>query len=67
MTKPNNNQELIKLAKRVVRVLETNFKCDGEICDWDGFENGNGRECGKEIDRLIINVKRILKNHENNN
>jgi len=54
--------QLLSLCKAVVDVLET--KASGgkhNPAPWEGYENCNGTEVGKDIDRLIRRCKRIIK------
>jgi hypothetical protein len=48
------------LAHEVVRVLDRRCKAGVTSPSWVGFENGNGIEVGREIERLIRRAKRIL-------
>ena len=57
----------IALAQRVVDILDK--KCRNgsskEFSSWIGYENGNGTECGTDIEKLIKQAKRILKSNQN--
>jgi len=54
----------VRLAEKVVEVLDKKCRngCTGEHYTWVGFQNGNGTECGVDIERLIKQAKRLLKN-----
>ena len=54
----------VSLAEKVVEVLDKKCRngCTGEHYTWEGFQNGNGTECGVDIERLIKQAKRILSN-----
>ena len=54
----DNRKELEKLAKMVVSILDLKAHngCDCE--NWDGFQNGNGEEVGKDINKLIKFAKK---------
>ena len=53
----------IKLAKKVIEVLDKKCRsgCEGDHYTWVGFQNGNGTECGVDIERLINQAKRIIR------
>ena len=48
------------LAKKVIEILDK--KCRKGCTDptWVGFQNGNGSECGIDIERLIKQAKRLI-------
>lgn len=50
------------LAQSVIDILDVKCRkgCDENHKKWDGFQNGNGTECGKDIERLIKKAKREL-------
>ena len=50
-----------ELAKDVVRVLDEMGSAGCRVKSWDGFQNGNGRDIGKHIDRLIRKAKKVIK------
>ena len=52
----------VSLAKNIIDVLETKCLagCDPKYKNWDGFQNGNGTDVGKHIQRLINRAKRII-------
>jgi len=54
----------VRLAEKVINVLDKKCRngCTGEHYTWEGFQNGNGTECGVDIERLIKQAKRLLKN-----
>lgn len=52
--------ELESLASRVIKILDIKAK-RGCIESWEGYQNGNGIEVGKDIEALIRKSKRILK------
>lgn len=52
--------ELIKLAERVVDVLDKKASAGVYNKEWKGFTNGNGTEVGVDIDRLIKHCKKII-------
>ncbi len=54
----------VRLAEKVIKVLDKKCRngCTGEHYTWEGFQNGNGTECGVDIERLIKQAKRLLKN-----
>lgn len=54
----------LRLAKRIVRVLETRALAGCKHPNWKGFENGNGSEVGGEIDALIKAAQRIIDNQK---
>ncbi|MBP6479197.1 MAG: hypothetical protein KA290_15875 [Chitinophagaceae bacterium] len=51
----------VRLAEKVIEVLDKKCRngCTGEHYTWDGFQNGNGTECGIDIERLIKQAKRL--------
>ena len=55
----------VSLAEKVIQVLDKKCRngCNVEHDTWDGFQNGNGTECGADIERLIKQAKRLLKNN----
>jgi hypothetical protein len=61
--KKNENVLAVSLAKEVVQILDEKCKqgCAPENRSWIGFENGDGIECGNDIERLIKQAKNILK------
>lgn len=63
-TNANNVLAAILLAKKVIAVLDKKCRngCTGEHYTWVSFQNGNGVECGVDIERLIRQAKRLLKN-----
>ena len=48
------------LAKKVIEILDK--KCRRGCTDptWVGFQNGDGSECGIDIERLIKQAKRLI-------
>jgi hypothetical protein len=52
------------LANRVIAILDIKARngCVEKEKSWIGFENGNGTEVGKDIERLIKLAKKELKN-----
>lgn len=60
----NTTLAAVRLAEKVVEVLDKKCRngCTGEHYTWVGFQNGNGTECGVDIERLIKQAKRLLKN-----
>ena len=62
-TDANNVLAAVLLAKKVIDVLDKKCRngCTGKH-SWVGFQNGNGTECGVDIERLIRQAKRLLKN-----
>lgn len=52
----------VLLAEKVINVLDKKCRngCTGEHYTWVGFQNGNGVECGVDIERLIRQAKRLL-------
>ena len=54
----------VRLAEKVIEILDKKCRngCTGEHYTWEGFQNGNGTECGVDIERLIKQAKRLLKN-----
>lgn len=60
------NLAAIKLAEMVVQVLDKKCRngCSPKNYKWDGFQNGNGTECGVDIERLISKAKKFLQDTE---
>jgi hypothetical protein len=56
----------VSLAKKVIEVLDEKCRkgCTTINKSWIGFENGDGIECGNDIERLIKQAKSILSNHQ---
>lgn len=65
MKNQNIEEPSIKLAKKVIDILDKKCRngCTSEHYTWIGFQNGNGTECGKDIERLIKQAKKLLKNN----
>lgn len=63
-TDANSVLAAVCLAEKVIDVLDKKCRngCTGEHYTWVGFQNGNGTECGVDIERLIRQAKRLLKN-----
>jgi hypothetical protein len=65
-TELGNNANLllsaVSLAELVVKILDekSHRGCDNKV--WFGFQNGNGEEVGKDIERIIIKAKKFLAN-----
>ena len=57
------NDELISLALQVVEILDKRCKAGCSKPDWTGYQNGNGVEVGRHIERLIRVAQRILQTH----
>ena len=61
---PCNNANLllsaVNLANLVVKILDKKAHrgCDNKV--WFGFQNGNGEEVGKDIERIVIMAKKFL-------
>ena len=55
-------EQAIKLAKKVIEILDKKCRegCNEANYSWVGFENGNGVECGVDIERLIKQAKKVL-------
>jgi predicted Zn-dependent protease len=53
----------VSLAKDIVNILEIKCLagCSEKHKTWQGFQNGNGTDVGKDIERLIRKAKRIIK------
>lgn len=60
------NLAATKLAEMVVQVLDKKCRngCSPNNYKWDGFQNGNGTECGVDIERLINKAKKFLRHTE---
>lgn len=62
-SKKTDTEKLINLAESIVKILDV--KCrkgnNEENKSWIGFQNGNGTECGKDIEKLIKQAKKILQ------
>ena len=54
----DNRKELEKLAKMVVSILDLKAHNGCDCKNWDGFQNGNGEEVGKDINKLIKFAKK---------
>ena len=56
------------LATRIIDILDKKCRngCEGENYTWVGFQNGNGTECGVDIERLIKYAKRLLESMDGN-
>jgi PIN domain nuclease of toxin-antitoxin system len=52
----------VSLAELVIKILDEKAHkgCDEKV--WFGFQNGNGEEVGKDIERIIIKAKKFLSN-----
>jgi hypothetical protein len=50
-----------EIIKQLVFVLDEKCKRGDLFPSWEGFENGNGEECGKDIEELIEKAKEYLK------
>ena len=65
-TNEGNNANLllsaVSLAELVVKILDEKAHkgCNDKV--WFGFQNGNGEEVGKDIERIIIKAKKFLSN-----
>ena len=65
-TNAGNNANLllsaVSLAELVVKILDEKAHkgCDNKV--WFGFQNGNGEEVGKDIERIIVKAKKFLSN-----
>lgn len=65
-TNEGNNANLllsaVSLAELVVKILDEKAHkgCDEKV--WFGFQNGNGEEVGKDIEKIIIKAKKFLSN-----
>lgn len=59
----NKHKSAVHLAKKIIAILDVKCKkgCTGENATWQGFQNGNGIECGSYIEQLIEQAKRFLK------
>ena len=60
----NNNTKLllsaISLVELVVKILDKKANRGSDYKKWFGFQNGNGEEVGKDIDRIIVKAKKVL-------
>lgn len=56
----NNIIEAIGLAKNIIKILDNKCRKGCTNHTWIGFQNGNGTECGVDIERLIKQAKRLL-------
>jgi hypothetical protein len=61
---PESYYELISLASRVIAILDKKANVGCKEKGWEGFQNGNGTEVGKDIDRVIKSAHRILKKYQ---
>jgi predicted RNA-binding protein with EMAP domain len=51
-----------KLIEKFIFVLDEKARRGTVDMSWEGFQNGNGVEVGKDIEKLIKQAKKILKN-----
>lgn len=63
-SKQSSNDELytscITLAETIVKILDKKARAGCSNPSWEGYQNGNGTEVGKDIEKLIRKAKRIL-------
>ena len=65
-TNEGNNANLllsaVSLAELVVKILDEKAHrgCENKV--WFGFQNGNGEEVGKDIERIVVKAKKFLSN-----
>jgi hypothetical protein len=59
-----NKQTLaaVRLAETIIKVMDKNGKAGCREPTWIGIQNGNGREIGNDIERMIKQAKRFLAN-----
>lgn len=57
----NNIIEAIGIAEKVIEILDKKCRRGCTNHTWIGFQNGNGTECGVDIERLIKKAKQIKK------
>lgn len=64
---PNHDTEskqllaAVRLAETVIKVMDIKGRAGLSDPTWVGFENGNGTEIGKDIEKMIRQAKRFLK------
>lgn len=63
ITIENNIIEAICLAEKVIEILDKKCRKGCTNPTWVGFENGEGSECGIDIENLIKKAKQF-KNDE---
>jgi hypothetical protein len=49
-----------QLAKDIIRILKVKANRGCNHQSWEGFQNGNGEDVGKDIDRLIRKAEKVL-------
>ena len=63
-----NNQidEANKIIKSIIKILDVKARqgCNQKDGAWFGFQNGNGEEVGKDIEKLIIKSKKYIQKYE---
>ena len=61
----NNIIEAICLAEKVIEILDKKCRKGCTNSAWIGFQNGEGTECGIDIEHLIKQAKQLLNNNQN--
>lgn len=65
ITIENNIIEAICLAEKVIEILDKKCRKGCKNSTWIGFQNGEGTECGIDIEHLIKQAKQLLNNNQN--
>ena len=53
--------EYIKFVESVLKTLDVKARKGCDEKSWVGFQNGDGEEVGKDIERIISQAKKLLK------
>ncbi len=62
-TTASKDGELLRfLAKKIIETLDKKCKNGCLKSSWHGFQNGQGEECGSDIEDLINQAKKCLIN-----
>ena len=56
-------KDLLSLCKSIIQTLDVKGRAGCINPSWEGFQNGNGTEVGKDIETLIRKAKRLEKKY----
>jgi hypothetical protein len=54
-----------KLLKEILYILDVKGKVGCDSDKWEGLQNGKGQEIGKDIDKIIKKIKKVLNEQSN--
>ena len=60
----NQIDEANRIIKSIIKILDEKAHKGSDNKVWFGFQNGNGEEVGKDIERLIIKSKKYIQKYE---